>query len=32
MFGFLLPKIVIEVAHMTVEAFLFPGIVSSKYC
>ena len=32
MFAFLLPKIVIEAAYMTVEAFLFSGIVSSKYC
>ena len=32
MFAFLLPEIVIEVAHMTVEAFLLSGIVSSKYC
>ena len=32
MFAFLLPEIVIKVACMTVEAFLFSGIVSSKYC
>ena len=32
MFAFLLPEIVIKVAYMTVEAFLFSGIVSSKYC
>ena len=32
MFAFLLPEIVIEVAYMTVEAFLHSGIVSSKYC
>ena len=32
MFAFLLPEIVIEVAYMTVEAFLLSGIVSSKYC
>ena len=32
MLAFLLPEIVIEVAYMTFEAFLFSGIVSSKYC
>ena len=32
MFAILLPEIVIEVAYMTVEAFLLPGIVSRKYC
>ena len=32
MFAFLLPKIVIELAYMTVEAFLLSKIVSSKYC
>ena len=32
MFAFLLPEIVIEVAYMTVEAFLLPGIVSNKKC
>ena len=32
MFAFLLPGFVIEVAYMTVEAFLLSGIVSSKYC
>ena len=32
MFAFLLPKIVIEVAYMTDEAFLPSGIVSRKYC
>ena len=32
MFAFLLPEIMIEVAYMTVEAFLLSGIVSSKYC
>ena len=32
MFAFLLPEFVIEVAYMTVEAFLLSGIVSSKYC
>ena len=32
MFAFLLAEIVIEVAYMTVEAFLLLGIVSSKYC
>ena len=32
MFAFLLPEIVIEVAYMTVEAFLLSGVVSSKYC
>ena len=32
MFAFLLPEIVIEVAYMTVAAFLFSGIVRSKYC
>ena len=32
MLAFLLPEIVIEVAYMTVGAFLFSGIVSSKYC
>ena len=32
MFAFLLPEIVIEVACMTVEAFLLSGIVGSKYC
>ena len=31
MFAFLLPEIVLEVAYMTVEAFLHSGIVSSKY-
>ena len=31
MFAFLLPKIVIEVAYMTIEAFLLSGIVSSKH-
>ena len=31
-FAFLLPEIVIEVAYMTVEAFLLSGIASSKYC
>ena len=31
-FTFLLPEIVIEVAYMTLEAFLLSGIVSSKYC
>ena len=30
MFAFLLPEIVIEVAYMTVEAFLLSGIVSGK--
>ena len=30
MFASLLPEIVIEVAYMTVEAFLLSGIVSSK--
>ena len=32
MFAFLLPEIVSKVAYMTVEVFLFLGIVSSKYC
>ena len=32
MFVFLLPEIVIEVAYVTVEAFLFSGIASIKYC
>ena len=32
MFAFLPPEIVIEVAYMTVKAFLPSGIVSSKYC
>ena len=32
MFAILLPEIVVEGAYMTVEAFLLPGIVSSKYC
>ena len=32
MFAFLRPEIVIEVAYVTVEAFLFSGIASSKYC
>ena len=32
MFAFSLPKIVIEMVYMTVEAFLLSGIVSSKYC
>ena len=32
MFAFLLPEFVVEVAYMTVEAFLLAGIVSSKYC
>ena len=32
MFAFLLPETVIEVAYMTVEAFLHSEIVSSKYC
>ena len=32
MYAFLLPKVVIEVAYITVEAFLCSGIVSSKYC
>ena len=32
MFAILLPEIMIEVAYMTAEAFLFSGIVSSKYC
>ena len=31
-FAFLLPEILIEVAYMTVEAFLLPGIVGNKYC
>ena len=32
MFAFLLPEIGIEVAYMTVEAFLLSEIVSSTYC
>ena len=32
MFAFLLPKIVIEVADIMVEAFFLSGIVSGKYC
>ena len=32
MCAFLLPDIVIEVAYVTVEAFLFSGIVSNKFC
>ena len=31
MFAFLPPEIVIEVAYMTVEAFLLSGFISSKY-
>ena len=32
MIAFLLPEIVIEVAYMTVEAFLLSEIVNSKCC
>ena len=32
MFAFSLPKVVIEVVYMTVEAFLLSGIVSSMSC
>ena len=31
MFAFLLPDVVIEVAYMTVEAFLLSKVVSGKY-
>ena len=31
MFALLLPEIVIEVAYMTVEAFLLSGVYNSKY-